>query len=189
MIRLEIWMLGVALAMDCLAISLATGMGVRRMVWMPMMTMALCFGIFQGGMTLLGFSGAHALHTLVSVAGPWVAATLLLALGTNMIVEGIRNGHENKPAKIPTLPGTLLLAMATSIDAFAVGVSFACMSMRPSEIAYPVKVIGFCSWAISLAGLAAGIGAARLIKWPTEPIGGVVLIALGCKTIVTELLF
>ena len=65
MSHLEIWMLGVALAMDCLAISLATGVGARRWVWVPMMTMALSFGLFQGGMTILGFAGASLLSGII----------------------------------------------------------------------------------------------------------------------------
>lgn len=188
MTRLEIWMLGVALAMDCLAVSLAVGMGARRMVWRPMMTMALCFGLFQGGFTLLGFSGAHALGTIINKAGLWIAAALLLGLGTKMVVGGLRDKRDNAVAKLPGLPGILFLSVATSIDAFAVGVSFACMGYQPAAISYPVAVIGFCSWALSVAGLAAGIGAARLIKWPTEPFGGIVLILLGCKIVVTEIM-
>ena len=186
MSHLEIWMLGVALAMDCLAISLATGVGARRWVWVPMMTMALSFGLFQGGMTILGFAGASLLSGIIVRIGPWVAASILLLLGLKMLHEGRESRRTSVPGRIPGLQDTLLMAVATSIDAFAVGVSLTCIHYTASRMIYPVAVISFCSWAISIAGLVAGIRAAQRISWPTEPAGGIVLIALACRIALTE---
>ena len=186
MSHLEIWMLGVALAMDCLAISLATGVGARRWVWVPMMTMALSWGLFQGGMTILGFAGASLLSGIIVRIGPWVAASMLLLLGLKMLHEGRESRRTSVPGRIPGLQDTLLMAVATSIDAFAVGVSLTCIHYTASRMIYPVAVISFCSWAISIAGLVAGIRAAQRISWPTEPAGGIVLIALACRIALTE---
>lgn len=188
MSHLEIWMLGVALAMDCLAISLATGVGARRMLWRPMMTMAIAFGLFQGGMTMLGFAGASLLSDFFIHTGPWIAAAMLLFLGVKMVREGIHPDHESQQIHIPGLRDTLMMAVATSIDAFAVGVSFSCIRYTVPRMLYPVAVIGFCSWIISIAGLLAGTRAARRISWPTEPAGGIVLIALAIKIALTEYL-
>ena len=111
---------------------------------------------------------------------------LLLLLGLKMLHEGRESRRTSVPGRIPGLQDTLLMAVATSIDAFAVGVSLTCIHYTASRMIYPVAVISFCSWAISIAGLVAGIRVAQRISWPTEPAGGIVLIALACRIALTE---
>ncbi len=183
---LEIWGIAVALAMDCLSVSLACGIMARRSLPRPMLTMASLFGLFQGGMLLIGFAVTTAFCHLVQSVDHWIAFALLTYLGVRMIWENIRGGEEQHYNPF-TLPTTVKLAVATSIDALAVGVSLACLAMPTWHIAYTVGVVAFVSFALTLAGLGAGILVGRRLHLPMEAVGGCILILIGIRILVEHL--
>lgn len=192
MTGLEIWLLAVGLAMDCFAISIASGILLKRMLWRPMLTMAFFFGLFQALMPLLGWLGASAFSHLIESLDHWIAFAILTFLGVRMIRESYKDEdckHEYDPKSLKVV---LALAVATSIDALAIGVSFAFLGMKSfQEILPPVSIIGFVSFVMSLAGLAFGIrfgcGIARRLR--AELWGGIILIIIGTKILIEHLFF
>lgn len=185
MTDIEIWLLAIGLAMDCFAVSIASGIILKRVRWRPMLTMAFFFGLFQGVMPLIGWWGSTWFSHIFEQVDHWIAFGILLFLGGRMVKESLCEGDEEHHEFDPThLPVILTLAVATSIDALAVGVSFACLGIRRfAEISYPVLVIGWVSFVISLIGLSLGIrfgqGFARKLK--AELWGGIILILIGVK--------
>lgn len=189
---LEIWLLAVGLAMDCFAVSIASGILLKRTQWRPMLTMAFFFGLFQALMPLAGWLAASSFSHLIESADHWIAFVILAFLGGRMVLESFKDDdckHEYDPTKLKVM---LALAVATSIDALAVGVSFAFLGMRNfSEILPPVGIIGFVSFSMSIAGLMFGIrfgcGIARRLR--AELWGGIILIIIGTKILIEHLFF
>jgi len=182
---LEIWLLGVALAMDCFSVSIAQGLAAKRIVWPLMTAMVLSFGIFQGGMTLLGYLGASVLsHHFLHI--DYLAVILLFYLGVKMIWEGCREKGEKSTNTLNTLNITTL-SIATSIDALAVGISFACLQDVTSPVVLKASgIIGLCSTLFSIAGLWLGIKTSQHINIKGEILGGIILICIGLKLIFFE---
>ena len=181
---LEIWLLAVGLAMDCFAISIASGILLKRTLWRPMLTMAFFFGLFQAIMPLLGWIGASTFSHLIESLDHWIAFIILAFLGGRMVRESFKDEDCKKVV--------LALAVATSIDALAIGVSFAFLGMRDfSEILAPISIIGFVSFIMSLIGLLFGIrfgcGIARKLR--AELWGGIILIIIGTKILIEHLFF
>ena len=209
MTGLEIWLLAIGLAMDCFAVSIASGIILKRVQLRPMLIMALAFGFFQALMPLLGWIGASFLdgnrtvqeiislltsffsHLIESI-DHWIAFAILAFLGGRMIMESFKDEdcrHEFDPTKLKVVAA---LAVATSIDALAVGVSFAFLGVcNFASILPPIGIIGFVSFALSLAGLMFGIrcgcGIARKLR--SELWGGIILIVIGTKILIEHLFF
>jgi len=173
---LETVLIGIALSMDALAVSIVLGAAEpERMTWKRILVIALFFGVFQAVMPLIGWYGCS-LTGVIRETGHYFAAGLLGIIGGKMIYD-----RKEEHAAVFTLPRLFLLALATSIDAFLVGVGFACLQ-RPS-ILDDVLLIGLITFLISAAGCLAGRHSGKLLK--TEHcmlIGGLVLIGIGVKT-------
>lgn len=182
----NIWLLGVALAMDCFAVSLAGGVVVRQFIWRPMLTMALLFGIFQGGMLLTGYSGAFLFSHFLEPIDHWIAFSLLTYLGFRMICEDKQKEKECtfNPLDYKVI---LTLAIATSIDALAVGVSFAFVLEAGITILHPAGIIALVSFLFTGCGLYLGINAGRKLHLPAEAIGGCILIIIGARILLEHL--
>lgn len=192
MTGLEIWLLAVGLAMDCFAISIASGILLKRTLWQPMLTMAFFFGLFQAIMPLLGWIGGSTFSHLIESLDHWIAFVILAFLGGRMVRESFKDEDCKKEYDPKSLKVVLALAIATSIDALAIGVSFAFLGMRDfSEILAPISIIGFVSFIMSLIGLLFGIrfgcGIARKLR--AELWGGIILIIIGTKILIEHLLF
>ncbi len=190
MSHLEIWLLAVALAMDCFAVSIATGITLKQVRWRPMLVMAFFFGLFQAMMPLIGWMGTTLFSHLFEQIDHWIAFGILCFLGGRMVVESFKEEEERHTSDPTRLLVVLTLAVATSIDALAVGVSFACLGIASwSHIFYPIAIIGLVSFLLSIAGLLIGIcfgnGVARHLK--AERWGGLILILIGCKILVEHL--
>lgn len=188
---LEIWLLAVGLAMDCFAISIASGILLKRTLWRPMLTMAFFFGLFQAIMPLLGWIASTFSHLIESL-DHWIAFIILAFLGGRMVRESFKDEDCKKEYDPKSLKVVLALAVATSIDALAIGVSFAFLGMRDfSEILAPISIIGFVSFVMSLIGLLFGIrfgcGIARKLR--AELWGGIILIIIGTKILIEHLFF
>ena len=190
MTGLEIWLLPIGLAMDCFAVSIASGIILKRVRMRPMLIMALAFGFFQALMPLLGWIGASFFSHLIENIDHWIAFAILAFLGGRMVLESFKDEdcrHEFDPTSLKVVSA---LAVATSIDALAVGVSFAFLGVRSfSSILPSIGIIGFVSFALSFVGLMFGIrfgcGIARKLR--AELWGGVILIIIGTKILIEHL--
>ena len=192
MTGLEIWLLAIGLAMDCLAVSIASGIILKRIQWRPMLVMAFFFGLFQAIMPLLGWLGASTFSHLIESVDHWIAFAILAFLGGRMIKESFKEEDCCQRFNPASLKVVITMAIATSIDALAIGVSFAFLGIKScSSILYPVGIIGFVSFLMSLIGLIFGIrfgcGIARKLR--AELWGGIILILIGTKIIIEHLFF
>lgn len=189
MTHIEIWLVALALAMDCFAVSMASGIIFKRGVPRQMVAMVLLFGLFQALNPLLGWLGAELFRELIESVDHWIAFAILGFLGVRMIVDSFKDEEEKKfnPRRFKVI---LTLAVATSIDALAVGISFSCMgySSLPSLI-YPLVAIGFVSSVMTALGLFLGVrfGKAFAGRLRAELWGGIILIAIGIKVLVEHL--
>ncbi|MBQ8009190.1 MAG: manganese efflux pump [Bacteroidaceae bacterium] len=187
---LEIWLIAVSLAMDCFAVSIASGILQKRYVWSNMLPMALSFGWFQGMMCALGWLAFIYFSGWVESVDHWIAFGLLALIGGNMIKDGMTEGddeHHFNPASAWVI---LTLAVATSIDALAVGISCACLDYQVfSSLVYPVIIIGFVSLVFSLIGLYLGVTFGKKIEQKLKPelVGGVILVLIGVKILFEHL--
>ena len=188
MSTLEIWLIGLALAIDCFAVCMTTGITTRRFVHDRMIVMALCFGLFQGGMTLLGFWGINFFSDYLKPVDHWIAFILLAYLGGQMIWDGF-HPKEEKGINLLSYRNIMAMAIATSIDAFAIGISFACLDgvYDYTNILFPIAIIAICSFLLSIVGLCLGISLGKKTNWPVEIAGGTILIIIGIKTLIEHL--
>ena len=189
---LDIALLSVALAMDCFTVSIVCGISCRR--WMPrlMLQMSVLFGIFQALMPLIGWLGTSLFSQYLEAVDHWIAFGLLSFLGGRMIRESVSSGNNEEHHSIPSaLTTQLLLAVATSIDALAIGISFACTGYKTvAQLSFPLVVIGVGSFLFSVLGNRLGIrfGIAIRRKLNPELFGGLVLIFIGIKVLLTHIL-
>lgn len=191
MTTFEIWLVAVGLAMDCFAVSIASGMLLKRTEWHPILMMAFFFGLFQAMMPLGGWLGASTFSHLIENVDHWIAFGILVYLGINMINESRKEETCRKEYNPRKLKVICTLAVATSIDALAVGISFACLGYQYwTDILPPVTIIGMVSFTMSIAGVLIGIscgnGLARKLK--AEMFGGIILIIIGTKILMEHLL-
>ena len=180
-------LLGLALAMDCFTVSIASGTIVKRFVPRPMSVMTLAFGAFQGGMVLSGWFVSRLFSHFLAPVDHWIAFGLLAYVGIQMILEGFKKKEEHRfdPLSYKVI---LTLAIATSIDAMAIGVSMAFMQINTwSAVWPPAAIIALFSSLLTVAGLAGGIFIGRKIPFRTEPAGGIILIGIGIKIIIEHL--
>lgn len=180
---LDIIFLAIALAMDCFAISIVSGVIVRGHVWRMILRMSVLFGAFQAFMPLLGWLGTNYFREYLESIDHWIAFGLLVFLGCRMIKESFDDEEEMhfSPTKFHT---QLTLAVATSIDALAVGISFACTGYREiSQLVLPLTIIGAVSFIFSVIGNLLGVRFGRVIARKLRPalIGGMLLILIGFK--------
>lgn len=192
MTGLEIWLLAIGLAMDCFAVSIASGIILKRIQWRPMLVMAFFFGLFQAAMPFIGWVCASTFSHLIADIDHWIAFIILAFLGGRMVLESFKAEDSRKEFNPTSLKVVITLAIATSIDALAIGVSFAFLGINHfSDILSPISIIGFVSFVLSLAGLLFGIrchcGCAR--KLHAERWGGIILILIGVKTLIEHLFF
>lgn len=187
---LDIWLIAISLAMDCLAVSIASGVVMCQRRWNIMWRMALAFGLFQMMMTLIGFFGASFLKGFIEAIDHWIAFGILTIIGIEMIIDAFKKEKEKSldPSKWSM---TLTMAIGTSIDALAVGISFAFLGFNSGDgnIISASFIIGFVAFAVSWIGLFAGIysGKGIISKIKPELWGGLILIIIGIKILIEHL--
>ena len=187
MSTLEILLLAFSLAMDCFTLSIASGIIMRRVHWRTILIMSFFFGLFQALMPLGGWFCASRFHHLIESFDHWIAFGLLAFLGIRMIKENF--SEEEKHSFDPTLLKVVLaLAVATSIDAMAVGISFAFVGMSSlSSILFPIIIIGIVSFIMSIIGNLAGVYFGKRVNLHMELWGGIILIGIGVKILIEHL--
>ena len=184
----DIIFMAIALAMDCFAVSITCGIIEKRIVLKRILVTAFMFGLFQSVMPLLGWLGINSFSASFQAYDHWIAFGLLGILGLKMIVDGLKPDEEDKNID-PSKPITILtMSIATSIDAFAVGLSFACMGMNSfSVILLPLVIIGVVSFVFSCVGYMLGISLGKKLNFPIEIIGGIILLFIGTRILVEHL--
>ena len=181
----ELIIISIALAMDCFAVSFSTGAGVKEFKAGGILLMAFLFGVFQGGMTLLGWLGGEVVVGYISRIDHWIAFALLGFIGGKMLYDGLHPDKQEHTFHQLTWWTLLILSVATSIDALAVGFSFSMISVN---ITQSVICIGLASFLFSLLGSMLGKTISRVIKpHYAEILGGIVLIIIGLKILISHL--
>lgn len=172
----ELFILALGLAMDAFAVSVCKGLSMEKIGTKQMCTAGVWFGGFQAFMPLLGYYLGHLLAWTITKYDHWIAFILLAVIGGNMIKES--RGAEEEFGSGTGAESMFLLAVATSIDAFAVGVTFAFLDV---DIVSAVIVIGIITFLCSAAGVKLGSIFGKKYKTKAECFGGAVLILLGLK--------
>ena len=184
----ELFLIGVGLSMDAFAVSICKGLGMKRLNMGQALVIGLFFGGFQALMPFIGWALGSQFQDLISPIDHWVAFILLAIIGGKMLVEAIRGGDEesaDEPADAKLdLKELFVLAVATSIDALAVGITFAFLGVNIVEA---ISIIGATTFVLSVAGVGVGhVFGARYEKGATIA-GGIVLILIGCKILLEHL--
>ena len=179
----EITILAIALAMDCLTVSIVSGIILREKSWKVILRMGFLFGFFQAMMPCIGWLGISSFAEAIEVYDHWIAFALLTFLGANMIREAFKpeEEHHFNPARLAT---QLTLAVATSIDALAVGVSFAFIQVK---LWSSVLIIGLTTFVFSVLGVKIGNVFGSKYEKSAGIIGGIILILIGLKILLEHL--
>lgn len=187
----DLLLLSVALAMDCFTVSLMSGVILRRSITIIILRMALLFGIFQAAMPLAGWLGTAHFSQYLEAVDHWIAFGLLAFIGGKMIWESFHNDEDDEPSFNPLrLRTQLLLAVATSIDALAVGISMACLGYdHITTLTLPLVMIGVTSALMSIVGYWLGVRFGRIVARRIKPelIGGLVLVFIGIKVLLSHI--
>lgn len=182
---IELILLAAGLAMDAFAVSICKGLSVRKYSKKQSVIAGLYFGGFQAGMPVIGWLLGKQFENLIKGVDHWIAFVLLALIGANMIRESLKKDDEDFNSSFS--PKTMLpLAVATSIDALAVGVTFAFLDV---QIAPAVSVIGAITFAFSAAGVKIGNVFGAKYKSKAELAGGIVLVCIGIKILIEHLFF
>lgn len=192
---LELWLLAVALAMDCFTVSIVFGVLLRKIEWRTILVVAFLFGLFQAMMPLAGWLATNSFSSLIEDYDHWIAFGLLAFLGGRMIKESFSDDEEEEEAEAKhinprKLKMQLVFAVATSIDALAVGISFTCLGFNTiSSLFLPLLIIGFVSLAFSIVGSLLGIRFGKGVEKRLKPelLGGIVLIIIGVRVLCEHL--
>ena len=179
----DIIMIGIGLSMDAFAVSICKGLSVQRVRPKHAMTAGIYFGGFQFLMPILGFYlGVH-FQTLIANIDHWIAFVLLTLIGGNMIREAVSGGEEDADSDFG-VKKMLLLAVATSIDALAVGITFAFLGVNIWSASLLIGVITFC---LSSTGIYIGGYFGSKFHSAAQILGGAVLILIGLKILLEHL--
>lgn len=181
----ELFVIAVGLSMDAFAVSICKGLSVRRIKPKHVVIIGLYFGGFQAIMPMAGYLLGKQFQTLITSVDHWIAFVLLALIGLNMIREA-RGGDEEQLNDSFGVRTMLPLAIATSIDALAVGITFAFLRV---DIAPAVSFIGATTFILSAIGLKIGNVFGMRYKAKAEFFGGVVLILMGVKILLEHLGF
>lgn len=181
---LSLLLIALGLSMDAFAVSVTTGGIITCNHMRNALRMAFYFGLFQAVMPLAGWFGAGQLRAYIVTIDHWIAFALLVFIGGKMIVGAVR-GSDDKMICEPLTTGILfMLAVATSIDALAVGISFACLNIA---IVTPVIVIGLVTFMVSLLGFRIGVRMGHFFENRIEIAGGIILIMIGVRILVEHM--
>ncbi|HWQ21470.1 MAG TPA: manganese efflux pump MntP family protein [Clostridia bacterium] len=181
-----VFIIAVGLSMDAFAVSVASGCRIKHVSPSDALRPGVWFGGFQALMPVLGWFGGLTLRNLIQDFSHWIAFALLVFVGGKMLVEAVR-GREREEECLEERRSTrdmLVLAIATSIDALAVGLS---LSVLRVSIWWPALLIGLVTCAFSIVGTLLGCTVGRLVKDKAEILGGLVLIGIGIRILVQGL--
>ena len=171
-------LIAIGLSMDCFAVSLAIGTTTKTRLIFAATIIALFFGAFQAGMAVIGWVAGVSLIGLISAYDHWIAFILLAIVGGKMILEGVRGGDDEAHVEVIRIVPVIVLSVATSIDALAVGVSFGVLQ---TAVLIPALIIGIICFGISFAGVMLGERLEKYLGNKMEIFGGIILILIGIR--------
>ncbi|RDB70102.1 manganese efflux pump MntP family protein [Eggerthella sinensis] len=184
----ELFLIAVSLSMDAFAVSVCKGLCMKRLDVRQAVVIALFFGGFQALMPLAGWALGTQFEALITPVDHWIAFVLLGIIGSKMLWDAF---HEDDPEDLacPTdgkldLRELVMMAIATSIDALAVGITFAFLRV---DIAVSVGLIGITTFVLSIVGVAVGHRFGAKYEKPATIVGGIVLILIGLKILLEHL--
>jgi putative Mn2+ efflux pump MntP len=181
---IDIFLFGVGLSMDAFAVAICKGLAMRKVNKKQMLVIALFFGGFQALMPLIGYILGSTFASKIAVFDHWIAFMLLLYIGGKMVIDAIREWKDEDKAEVLDPPLDLkeltLLAIATSIDAFAGGIS---LRLSENTILYPAFIIGLTTFINSMIGFHIGKNIKHMPVMFMEIMSGIILISLGIKAL------
>ena len=184
---LTILSIAVGLAMDAFAVSIAAGLRLGCVTGRQIFRLAFHFGFFQFMMPILGWMTGNTIENVIGTYDHWGACAILGLIGGKMIVESFKNSNARIAAADPTKGIALLsLSIATSIDAYAVGLSLGFLN---ESIWYPSIIIGFVAAAFTILGLELGCRIGMVLSRKMEIVGGIILIGIGIKIVLDHTVF
>ena len=181
---LELFLTAVGLSMDAFAVAITKGLSMRKMNWKHAVIIGLYFGIFQALMPLIGYLLGVNFTEYITAFDHWIAFLLLGVIGANMIRESFDRGEEEGADASIAFQVMILLALATSIDALAVGISFAFLKVN---ILAAIAFIGVITFLLSTVGVKIGNVFGVRYKSKAEFAGGLILILMGLKILLEHL--
>ena len=185
---IELFLLGVGLSMDAFAVSVCKGLGMRKLNKKQALIIGLYFGGFQALMPFVGWLLGSQFQKYITSIDHWIAFILLGFIGGKMMIEAVREWNEEEVVDVMDAPidhkNMLVLAVATSIDALTVGITFAFLG---TPIVEAITIIGITTMVISIAGVVVGNFFGSRYKSKAEFIGGLILALLGLKILLEHL--
>lgn len=179
----EIILIGIGLAMDAFAVSVCKGLAMKKMDWKKASIIGFYFGLFQALMPVIGYFLGIGFENKIKIIDHWIAFVLLSIIGGSMIKESFKENDKDADDKID-FKTMVILAIATSIDALAVGVTFAFLSVN---LLLAVSIIGIITFIISAIGVKIGNAFGGKYEAKAEMTGGIILILLGVKILLEHL--
>lgn len=183
---ITIFAIAVGLAMDAFSVSVASGAVYKKMHIKHIFRMAFLFGFFQMFMPILGWLGASAFKEQIQSCDHWIAFGILAAVGGKMIYEAFGLEDSDKKGLEMTINTLLMLSLATSIDALAVGVTLSLLEINIIETS---AIIGLVTFLLSLLGVKIGMKFGHIFEKKIEIVGGILLILIGLKILISDLYF
>lgn len=184
----EVFLIGVGLSMDAFAVAVCKGLCMKRLDARQTAVIALFFGGFQALMPLIGWALGKQFESYITAVDHWIAFVLLAVIGGKMLWEAFHDDGEDDACPVDgfqlDLKELTMLAVATSIDALAVGITFAFLQV---EIVSSIVSIGVTTFVLSALGVALGHFFGARFEKPASTAGGIVLILIGCKILLEHL--
>ena len=180
---IELLLIAIGLSMDAFSVSICKGLTTKKFSWRMALVCGLWFGFFQVLMPIIGYFLGAQFQEMIEAYDHWIAFGLLFLIGANMIREAVWGKEESQDGSLG-FKTMLLLAIATSIDALAVGISFACIRVK---LWSSVIVIGLTTFAFSVLGVKIGNVFGSKYEKSAEIIGGIMLILIGLKILLEHL--
>ncbi len=178
----EFALIGIGLAMDAFAVSICKGLGMKKINWGQTLLIGLFFGGFQAGMPFAGWLLGSRFSGVIDSFDHWIAFLLLAAIGVKMIIEAF--GEEEAIKEGVSIRELFALAVATSIDALAVGVTFALLSYPILE---GIIIIGIITFILSIIGVLIGNRFGNRYQQKAQIAGGIILILIGLRILLSGL--
>ena len=180
---IEIVLIGLSLAMDAFAVSICKGLSMKKMNWKSAIIISLYFGIFQAFMPVVSYFLGSTFESYVTNIDHWIAFILLSLIGGNMIKESFDSEDKKKNDKID-FKTMIALAIATSIDALAIGITFAFFEVN---LLLSISIIGIITFLLSIIGVKIGNKFGDKYQNKAEFVGGLILVLLGIKILLEHL--
>ncbi|MBQ5957689.1 MAG: manganese efflux pump [Bacteroidales bacterium] len=188
----EILLIGIGLSMDAFSVSISKGLTTKKFSWKVALTCGLWFGVFQALMPIIGYFLGAQFEQFITSVDHWIAFGLLFLIGANLIREALSKKTENGERRTENLPLSTFrsqlqmfpLAIATSIDALAVGISFACIQV---QLWSSVLIIGVTTFLFSVLGVKIGNVFGSRFEKGAGVLGGIILILIGLKILLEHL--